>query len=213
MLSPLDLLDAVLASKQLDMIRKTGSPSRPVGQGSPSFQQVLANSLHASPSVLPFNRVTPEADAKFQEGLKFVLEREGTKHVREDGGRESSRYGILQSTAREYGYRGNIKDLTKADAEAIYRKLWDKSGAASLPFPLSTVHFDTYVNSPSAAEKILAKSQGNTDVYLRLREQRYARLVEIRPEQFGKYLKGWNNRIRYLRTMVAQHMHGASFKV
>jgi hypothetical protein len=81
-----------------------------------------------------------------------------------------------------------------------------------LPFPLSTVHFDTYVNSPSAAEKILTKSQGNTDVYLRLREQRYTRLAEIRPEQFGKYLKGWSNRIKNLQTMVAQYKSGTNYK-
>jgi lysozyme family protein len=149
---------------------------------------------------------------KFRDGLKFVLEREGSKHVREDGGRESSKYGILQSTAKEHGYQGNVKDLTRADAEAIYRKIWEKSGAESLPFPLSTVHFDTYVNSPSAAEKILTKSQGNTDVYLRLREQRYTRLAEIRPEQFGKYLKGWSNRIKSLQTMVAQYKSGTNYK-
>jgi lysozyme family protein len=149
---------------------------------------------------------------KFRDGLKFVLEREGSKHVREDGGRESSKYGILQSTAEEHGYQGNVKDLTRADAEAIYRKIWEKSGAESLPFPLSTVHFDTYVNSPSAAEKILTKSQGNTDVYLRLREQRYTRLAEIRPEQFGKYLKGWSNRIKNLQTMVAQYKSGTNYK-
>ena len=132
--------------------------------------------------------------------------------MREDGGRENSRYGILQSTAREYGFKGNIKDITRADAEAIYRKLWDKSGAASLPFPLSTVHFDTYVNSPSAADKILTKSQGTADVYLRMREQRYTRLAEIRPEQYGKYLKGWNNRIKNLRTMVADYRNGNFLK-
>jgi lysozyme family protein len=212
MLSHLNLIDAILASKQFDLSRKTGKNVN-MQSSRPSFEEVLTKNLHKSPSVLPFNNVIPETDAKFQEGLKFVLEREGSKHVREDGGRESSKYGILQSTAREHGYKGNIKDLTKADAEVIYKKLWEKSGAESLPFPLSTVHFDTYVNSPSASEKILAKSQGNTDVYLRLREQRYARLAEIRPEQYGKYLKGWNNRINNLRSMVAQNKYGASFKV
>jgi lysozyme family protein len=140
------------------------------------------------------------------------MEKEGSKTVREDGGRETSKYGILQSTAREYGYKGNIKDISRADAEAIYRKLWEKSGSASLPFPLSTVHFDTYVNSPSAADKILAKSQGNPHVYLQLREQRYARLAEVRPELYSKYLKGWNNRIKSLRTMVTQHRNGIIFK-
>lgn len=211
MLSHLNLVEAILSSKQFDLSRRTGKNVHIQSSG-PSFEAVLTKNLHKSPSVFPFNNEIPEADVKFNDALKFVMEREGSKTVKEDGGSESSKYGILQSTAREYGYRGNIKDITKADAEAIYRKLWEKSGAESLPLPLSTVHFDTYFNSPAAAEKILAKSQGNTDVYLRLREQRYARLAEIRPEQYGKYLKGWNNRIKNLRIMVAQHKYGTSFK-
>lgn len=211
MLSYINLIEAILASKQLDLSRKAGKlpHSQNLGQ---SFEKVLINNLQVSQSVVPFNNEIARADGKFQEGLKFVLEREGSKHVREDGGRESSKYGILQPTAREHGFQCDVKDLTKADAEVIYRKIWDKSGAQSLPFPLSTAHFDTYVNSPSAAEKILSKSLGNIDIYLRLREERYARLAEIKPEQYGKYLKGWNNRIKNLRTMVAQHKHGTSLK-
>ncbi len=75
----------------------------------------------------------------------------------ETAARESSRFGILQSTAKEYGYKGNIRNITRADAEAIYKKIWDKSGAASLSYPLSLVHFDTYVNSPAAASKAVEK--------------------------------------------------------
>jgi lysozyme family protein len=211
MVSYLNLVEAILSNKQLDLRRKIGSNPQIQSNG-PSFEAVLTKTLQKSPSVLPLSYESTEADMKFREGLKFVLEREGSKHVQEDGGRESSKYGILQSTAKEHGYQGNVKDLTRADTEAIYKKIWGKSGAESLPFPLSTVHFDTYVNSPSAAEKILTKSQGNTDVYLRLREQRYARLAEIRPEQFGKYLKGWSNRIKSLQTMVAQYKSGTSYK-
>ena len=211
MLSHLKLVEAILASKQLDLSRRTGRHPQIQSNG-PSFEAVLTKTLQKSPSVLPLSYEPTEADMKFREGLKFVLEREGSTHVREDGGRESSKYGILKSTAKEHGQQGNVKDLTRSDAEAIYKKIWEKSGAESLPFPLSTVHFDTYVNSPSAAEKILVKSQGNTDVYLRLREQRYARLAETRPEQYGKYLKGWSNRIKSLQTMVAQYRPGISYK-
>jgi len=211
MLSHMNLIEAILASKQVDLMRKSGRSSynKSVCE---SFEKVLSNNLQLGAHALPFTNEISQADVKFQEGLKFVLEREGSKHVREDGGKESSKYGILQSTAREYGYKGNIKDLTKTDAEAIYRKIWNKSGAESLPFPLSTVHFDTYVNSPAAAERILTKSHLNIDTYLKLREQRYARLAEMRPEQYGKYLKGWNNRIRNLRTMVAQYTYGSKMK-
>ena len=117
----------------------------------------------------------------------------------------SSKFGILQSTAREHGYKGNIKNITRVDAEAIYKKIWDKSGAASLPYPLSLVHFDTYVNSPAAATKLLKKSAGNTDAYLSMRAHRYTRLAELRPAQYGKYLKGWINRVADLRNIIAGH--------
>jgi lysozyme family protein len=210
MLSHVNLIEAILASKQLDLSRRAGRLPHTQNVGE-SFEKVLKNNLQVSSSVLPLNNEIAQGNAKFREGLKFVFEREGSKYVREDGGRESSKYGILQSTAKECGFRGNVRNLTKADAEIIYRKIWDKSGAESLPFPLSTVHFDTYVNSPSAAEKILSKSHGNIDVYLRLREQRYARLADIRPEQYGKYLKGWNNRIKNLRIMVASYNDKSNF--
>lgn len=211
MFSHLNLVEVIVASKQFDLSRRPGR-NVALQNNVPSFEALLKQNLHKSPSVLPMNNEISPADAKFNDALQFVMEKEGSKIVRDDGGRETSKYGILQSTAREFGYKGNIKDITRTDAEVIYRKLWEKSGAASLPFPLSTVHFDTYVNSPSAAEKILVKSQGNAEVYLRIREQRYARLAETRPEQYGKYLKGWNNRIRTLRTMVAQYMVGGNYK-
>lgn len=211
MLSHVNLVEAILASKQVELSRRVGRTAGDFRAG-PSFEAVLQKSLHRTPSVFPQNNEVNQRDGKFQEALRFVLEREGSRYVREDGGRESSKYGILQSTARAYGYSGNVQNLSRSEAEAIYRKLWEKSGAEALPFPLSTVHFDTYVNSPAAAERILARSKGNGEIYLRLREERYARLAETRPEQYGKYLKGWNNRIKSLRTMVAQYGQEANRK-
>ncbi len=142
-------------------------------------------------------------DSRFNEILATVLKHEGTAYVHSDGGAESSKFGILQSTAKEYGYKGNIKNITRADAEAIYKKIWDKSGAASLPYPLNLVHFDTYVNSPAAATKLLKKSAGNIDTYLSMRAYRYKRLAELRPAQYSKYLKGWINRVADLRNIAA----------
>jgi hypothetical protein len=142
-------------------------------------------------------------NAKFKEGLKTVLKHEGSGLVKEDGGgKESSKYGILESTAKEFGYKGNIRSLTMADVETIYRKIWDKSGAGSLPYPLSVVHFDTYVNSPSMAKKILRQSGGNVDTYLGLRLERYNRLAHLRPERYGKYLNGWTNRVKNLKVIA-----------
>ncbi len=144
-------------------------------------------------------------NSRFKEILATVLKHEGSAYVYNDGGAESSKFGILQSTAREHGYKGNIKNITRADAEAIYKQIWDKSGAASLPYPLSLVHFDTYVNSPAAAKKLLKKSAGNIDAYLSMRADRYNRLAELRPARYGKYLKGWINRVADLRNITAGH--------
>jgi len=151
----------------------------------------------------PLQALDLDDNAKFKEGLKIVFKHEGSSLVKEDGGgRESSKYGIIESTAKEYGYKGNIRSLTMADAETIYRKIWDKSGAGSLPYPLSVVHFDTYVNSPSMARKILRQSDGNVNAYLGLRLERYNRLAQLRPDRYGKYLNGWTNRVKNLKVLA-----------
>jgi len=158
--------------------------------------------------------VQPAPDS-FKEIVKVVMKHEGSGYVKKDGV-ESSKMGILQSTANEFGYKGDIKDLTRADAEAIYKKIWNRSGAAKLPYPLSLVHFDTYVNSPAAARKILAKSEGNVDAYLEMRGQRFQRLADRRPARFGRYLKGWMARVNHLRQITTEyaqvHETGASQK-
>lgn len=149
----------------------------------------------------------------FRDGLNIVMKHEGNAYVSNDGGKGPSKMGILQSTAREYGYSGDIRHISKAQAEAIYKKIWDKSGAAALPYPLSVIHFDTYVNSPAAARKILKQSGGNIDSYLQIREQRYSRLAAARPERYAKYLNGWMNRISSLRVVAAAYAKSAADKV
>ena len=141
----------------------------------------------------------------FREILKVVMRHEGHSLIRKDGIRGASKMGILQSTAREYGYKGDIRNLTAGDAEGIYKKIWERSGASKLPYPLSLIHFDTYVNSPAAARKILARSGGDIDTYLSMRSQRYERLAKLRPEVYAKYLNGWKNRINHLSQVATEY--------
>ncbi len=179
-------------------------------QPSPLDKGPAVQSLPPIPASGP--ALVKEGDnSRFKEILATVLKHEGSAYVHSDGGAESSKFGILQSTAREYGYKGSIRNITKADAEAIYKKIWDKSGAASLPYPLSLVHFDTYVNSPAAAMKLLKKSAGSIDAYLTMRAHRYTRLAELRPAQYGKYLKGWINRVADLRNITAGYAPAGNF--
>jgi len=214
--------------QQILLLSKLLSKGTPAA-GSTSFEALLEASLgqienqlsplDKGPSVQSLPTIPASSpvlvkegdNSRFKEILATVLKHEGSAYVHSDGGAESSKFGILQSTAKEYGYKGNIKNITRADAEAIYRKLWDKSGAASLPYPLSLVHFDTYVNSPAAAAKLLKKSAGNTDAYLSMRAHRYRRLAELRPAQYGKYLKGWISRVADLRNISAGHKVPGNF--
>jgi lysozyme family protein len=139
-----------------------------------------------------------------REAFRFVLEHEGSGYVASDAGKESSKYGILQATATRYGYNGDVRHLSQTEAEAIYRKIWDESGSRNLPAGLALVHFDTYMNSPQAAKKMLHASGGDTDTYLRLRTQRYTRLSQLKPAIYARYMKGWMKRIHDLRTVTAQ---------
>lgn len=171
-------------------------------QGTHNGKNTL-NQLSASYALKSTNAYTDNKD-KFEEALNFVLKHEGKHLVHRDAASgESSMYGILQSTAYENGYKGNIKDITMDDVKAIYRKIWDKSGASSLSPALSVVHFDTYVNNPALAKKLLSRSNGDIGAYLKMREQQYVSLSEKRPEVFKRYLKGWKTRVENLRTMVA----------
>ncbi|MBI5848162.1 MAG: hypothetical protein HZB31_09480 [Nitrospirae bacterium] len=201
------------------LLRDKAAGNRP-GNSATEFGQLLKAEIRQqkdlrssalaikSPALLiekPAASASPPPNDSFKEILKVVLKHEGSSYVKKDGMRESSKMGILQSTANEFGYKGDIKDLTRADAEAIYKKIWNRSGAAKLPYPLSLIHFDTYVNSPAAARKILAKSEGNVDTYLDMRGQRFQRLAQRRPARFGRYLKGWMARVDHLKQISTEY--------
>jgi lysozyme family protein len=211
----------------IDADRLSGSQTSAQGQET-SFLNILVQSLEKPESVrlasLPspnpavmipyaagFQKVREEQESPMKEAIRFVLKQEGSAYVSRDG-KEASKYGILQSTARGYGFQGSIKDLTETEAEAIYEKMWKESGAQKLPRDLAVVHFDSYINSPVAARKMLKACQGDTGAYLNLRTERYMRLAEKRPQQYGKYVKGWMNRVGRLRTTVAQYDNSSSAK-
>ncbi|MDI9560649.1 MAG: glycosyl hydrolase 108 family protein, partial [Pseudomonadota bacterium] len=86
-------------------------------QKTPNEKNTALNQL--SPSYT-LNTTVNKKD-RFEEALNFVLKHEGKNLVHRDGASgESSMYGILQSTANENGYKGNIKDITVEDVKAIY---------------------------------------------------------------------------------------------
>jgi lysozyme family protein len=219
MVSYLDLIEGVLVFEQMRNPQKnvnlTANTSKPVFEHlfSKSLQGIEAKNPLTQKNILELDPSLPvDEEAKFKKCLAFVLEKEGKKLVLEDGGsKESSKLGILQSTARASGYKGNIKNITLDQAEKVYKKIWEQSGAASLPFPLAVVHFDSYVNSPASSKKFLEKSKGDITTYLKLREQRYVKLASAKPEVYGKYLQGWKNRIKSLQSIVTAHAKSGNY--
>jgi hypothetical protein len=146
----------------------------------------------------------PAGDTSMRDAFRFVFEHEGSGYVASDAGKESSRYGILQATAVRYGYEGDVRNMSKTQAEAIYQKIWQDSGARDLPPGLALVHFDTYINSPQTARKLLQSSHGDLNVYMGLRARRYARLSALKPRRYAQYMKGWMKRIQDLSMAAAQ---------
>lgn len=104
----------------------------------------------------------------FQKSLSFILGNEGgySNDPRDSGG--ETNLGITQSTLDRVqleftGLPSSVKDLTRAQAEEIYRVFyWEESKADMLPYPLCTLHFDAAVNhGAGGAGKLLQKTINN----------------------------------------------------
>ena len=104
----------------------------------------------------------------FEKSLSFILGNEGglSDHPADKGG--LTNLGITQSTLDRAqleftGLPSSVKDLTRAQAEEIYRVFyWEESKADMLPYPLCTLHFDAAVNhGVGGAGKLLQKTLNN----------------------------------------------------
>ena len=67
------------------------------------------------------------ADSRFLKFFNYILLVEGSySNDKNDKGGET-KYGITKERARECGYKGNMKDLTKATAQKIYEEKYYKA--------------------------------------------------------------------------------------
>lgn len=124
-----------------------------------------------------------------------VLAREGgyANHPNDHGG--ETNMGITKATARQFGYLGPMRGMTETIARNIYKTMFDKSGAGSLPPGLQEHYFDTVVHSgPARAAKILNQSAGDPNMFRAIRLRFVERLAERDPSQ-QVFLRGWRRRI------------------
>jgi len=84
------------------------------------------------------------------------------------------RFGIHQDTLKDYDPQGkiatNVTQLTAAKARQIYQRIWERSGAETLPAEMQAVHFETYIKRPQVAMAALEKSGNSLEVYMNARQ-------------------------------------------
>ena len=105
-----------------------------------------------------------------------------------------SKYGINFNKNRSKEF---IRNLTPEQAIAIYKaEYWDAAGVDKVPDYLKRVYFNTAVNmGPGTAKKILARSNGTLESFMREKEKQYLMICQRNPSQY-RYLRGWRNRMQ-----------------
>ena len=169
-----------------------------------------------------FNNNTSED--VFNKIFEYILLVEGgySDDKADKGGK--TKYGIIEVEARKYGYRGDMKDLTKDIAEDIYKnkyylsnnldKIKDKrvalsiadwtinSGSWGLKKAQQVVNIlkgdVLVVDGKIGVKSIEAINSINPEMFLieyhKLQRKFYHSIVESNPSQ-SVFLKGWLNRV------------------
>ena len=134
----------------------------------------------------------------FDRAFDIILKVEGgySDDPRDPGGK--TRYGITEAVARQYGYRGDIRNLPLDVAKTIYRRgYWDACLCDQLPWPLSCYVFDCAVNQgPDVARRLLQAALDTTQdghlgpTTIRLAKQsnqwHWHRFMALRAMRYGK---------------------------
>lgn len=91
-------------------------------------------------------------------------------------------------------------------AKSFYKKeFWDKKGMDSVPAETRDIAFDTTINHSEKFSNYVvaaAKHGASRDDLLNLRKAEYERLAREAPDKYGKYLKGWLNRLNSFKPGV-----------
>ena len=169
-----------------------------------------------------FNNNT--SDDVFNSIFEYILDVEGgySNDKADKGGK--TKYGIIEAEARKYGYKGDMKDLSKEIAEDIYKnkyylsnnldKIKDKRVALSIAdWTINSGNWGTkkaqqtvnilkgdvlVVDGVLGEKSIQAINSINPEMFLtqyhELQRKFYKAIVDNNPSQ-SVFLKGWLNRV------------------
>lgn len=168
----------------------------------PEFRAGLKNRI-----VQPLDRAAGAQSGSAIEQIITKLEDDGTGKVTYDTGGET-KYGI----SKKWNPDIDVKNLTKEQAAQILKeRYWDKNNIDSLPENMRLVAFDAVVNQGPRAMEWVKEANGDPEKLLELRRADYARLAKEDPATYGKYAKGWENRLKKLGANVAYDPAGDVF--
>jgi hypothetical protein len=133
---------------------------------------------------------TAPAQGGFGPAIDFTLHHEGG-YAPHDANGAPVNFGINQSANPDV----DVKNLTRDGARQVYfDRYWTPSGAANLPPAMQLPYFDTYVINEVRAKQFLQQSGGDPQKFMQLREAWQNRLVQARPQQYGRYAHAWATR-------------------
>ena len=164
------------------------------------------------------------SDDVFNSIFEYILDVEGgySNDKADKGGK--TKYGIIEAEARKYGYKGDMKDLSKEVAEDIYKnkyylsnnldKIKDKRVALSIAdWTINSGNWGTkkaqqtvnilkgdvlVVDGVLGEKSIQAINSINPEMFLtqyhELQRKFYKAIVDNNPSQ-SVFLKGWLNRV------------------
>lgn len=163
------------------------------------------------------------ADSRFLKFFNYILLVEGSySNDKNDKGGET-KYGITKERARECGYKGSMKDLTKAMAQKIYEEKYykarkldkvknDKVALSIFDFSVNAGRYGIK-KAQEAVNKVCGKNVDGAvgpmtlkylnevnpakflTVYHNLQREYYKYLVKSNPTQ-NDFLAGWLNRVK-----------------
>lgn len=127
--------------------------------------------------------------------IDYVINKHEGGYVADDAGKGPTKYGI-NGQANGLSPK-QVENLTLDQAREIYRKnYWNKIDGDNLDPSIRAMAFDTAVNQGvGVANKLIEQSGGDITKFAQLRREEYAALVRKNPEKYGKYEKGWMNRV------------------
>lgn len=139
--------------------------------------------------------------SNFETAAAFLLKHEGRTMVANDNGKGPAKFGILQTTLKDYDPEGRIvQDVSQLDeskAKQIYKRIWQRAGCDKLAYPLNIIHFDTFMHRPNTAIEALDNADGDPQLYLELRQTALRGL-----RGYKKFAASWETRIRNLTKLL-----------